>query len=127
MAEHVAAYVAKEQKPALPPPPSEVGVFAVVRKNLFATPVDAILTTALAVFVIWVVWNLAQWMLVSAVFTGQNREACVAAEGTAVGACWAFVRAKLGQFMGSEEHTSELQSREKLVCRPPVENNNEVI
>lgn len=99
MAEHVAAYVAKEQKPALPPPPSEVGVFAVVRKNLFATPVDAILTTALAVFVIWVVWNLAQWMLVSAVFTGQNREACVAAEGTAVGACWAFVRAKLGQFM----------------------------
>lgn len=99
MEEQVAAYVAREQKAPLPPPPSEVGPLAVLRKNLFATPLDAFLTTVLSVFVVWLVWNLTQWMLVTAVFAGQGRDACLAGEGGAVGACWAFVGAKLGQFM----------------------------
>ncbi|WP_163271451.1 amino acid ABC transporter permease [Chelativorans alearense] len=99
MEEQVAAYVAKEQKEPLPPPPSEVGLTGVLRKNLFATPLDSALTVVLGLFSIWAAWNLIQWAFLSAVFVGANREACLAGEGQAVGACWAFVYAKLGQFM----------------------------
>ena len=99
MDERVAAYVAPEQKQALPPPPSEFGIMATLRKNLFATPLDSLITIVLGLFTIWAAWRLVQWGLSSAVFTGENREACLAGEGGEVGACWAFVRAKLGQFV----------------------------
>ncbi|MFC6490126.1 amino acid ABC transporter permease [Nitratireductor sp. GCM10026969] len=98
MEEQVAAYVAREQKQPLPAPPSEVGVGGALRKNFFATPVDTLLTVVLGLFSLWAAWNLLQWALLSAVFTGTDREACLAGEGEAVGACWAFVRAKFGQF-----------------------------
>ncbi len=98
MEEQVAAYVARDQKPVLPPPPSEHGPLAIVRKNLFATPVDAVLTTVLLLFSLWAAWNIIQWALVTAVFVGGDRVACVTEEGAPVGACWAFVGAKLGQF-----------------------------
>jgi len=97
--EQVAAYVAREQKQPLPPPPSEFGTVATLRKNLFATPFDTIITIVLGLFTAWAVWRLVQWGFATAVFTGENREACLAGEGGAVGACWAFVHAKLGQFV----------------------------
>jgi general L-amino acid transport system permease protein len=99
MQEQVAAYVARDQKPALPPPPSEYGPVAILRRNLFATPVDSVLTIVLGLFTVWATWKLIQWGLTSAVFTGANREACLAVEGGVMGACWAFVRAKFGQFV----------------------------
>lgn len=99
MQEQVAFYVAREQKPALPPPPSEYGLLATVRKNLFATPFDAVLTIALSIFCVWAAWNIIEWALLSGVFVGSDRQACLAGEGGPVGACWAFVSAKLGQFM----------------------------
>ena len=40
------------------------------------------------------------WLIFDAVFTGENREACLASpDGGAPGACWAFVKAKFGQFI----------------------------
>src|SRR5690606_3698191 len=99
MEEQVAAYVARDYKQPLPPPPSEAGLPGILRKNLFATPVDAVITVVLGLFSVWAVWKLVQWGLTTAVFTGANREACLAGEGGAVGACWAFVRAKFGQFV----------------------------
>ncbi|MCT8999017.1 amino acid ABC transporter permease [Chelativorans intermedius] len=99
MKEHMTAYVASEQKPALPPPPSEVGLWGILRRNLFATPFDSMLTVVLGLFSLWAAWNIFQWAFLSAVFSGENREACLAQEGQAVGACWAFVHAKFGQFV----------------------------
>ncbi|WP_011580454.1 MULTISPECIES: amino acid ABC transporter permease [Chelativorans] len=99
MEEQVAAYVAREQKQPLPPPPSEFGIVATFRKNLFATPLDSVITIVLGLFTAWAAWRLIQWGISAAVFTGGNREACLATEGGEVGACWAFVRAKLGQFL----------------------------
>ncbi|WEX07495.1 amino acid ABC transporter permease [Chelativorans sp. AA-79] len=99
MEEQVAAYVAREQQPALPPPPSEFGTGAMLRRNLFATPFDSVITIVLGLFTVWAVWQLIQWGLTTATFAGTDREACLAGEGGAVGACWAFVRAKFGQFL----------------------------
>ncbi|MCE7027276.1 amino acid ABC transporter permease [Jiella avicenniae] len=99
MEEQVFQYVSKDQKAALPPPESEVGAFGIVRRNLFATPVDSILSIAAGLFVLWAVWNIFQWAVVDAVFTGENREACLVEGGGHGGACWAFIRAKFGQFI----------------------------
>ncbi|MCT7375882.1 amino acid ABC transporter permease [Chelativorans salis] len=99
MEEQLTAYVAREQQEPLPPPPSEYGPVAILRKNLFATPADSILTIILGLFSLWAAWQIIQWGLLNAVFTGANREACLAGEGGVVGACWAFVGAKFGQFI----------------------------
>ncbi|WP_274424061.1 amino acid ABC transporter permease [Chelativorans sp. YIM 93263] len=98
MEEHVSAYVAREQKKPLPPPPTEAGALAVLRKNLFATPLDSIVTILLGLFSVWAAWRIFDWSVLSAVFTGSSREACLAGDGAPVGACWAFVRAKFGLF-----------------------------
>ncbi|MBO0662198.1 amino acid ABC transporter permease [Jiella sp. MQZ9-1] len=99
MEEQVFQYVATEQKAALPPPPSEVGAFGTVRRNLFATPVDSALSIAAGVFIVWTVWHIVEWALIDAVFSGSNRDACLVAGGGHGGACWAFIRAKFGQFV----------------------------
>ncbi|MBO0904761.1 amino acid ABC transporter permease [Jiella sonneratiae] len=99
MEEQVFQYVSKEQKAALPPPESEVGAFGTVRRNLFATPLDSVLSIAAGIFVVWAVWNILQWAVVNAVFTGADREACLPKDGVEVGACWAFIQAKFGQFV----------------------------
>ncbi|WP_309086076.1 amino acid ABC transporter permease [Chelativorans sp.] len=99
MEEQVAFYVARGQEPSLPPPRSEVGLPATLRKNLFATPLDSVITVALGLFAAWAAWNLIEWGLLRAVFTGADREACLLPGGGEIGACWAFVNAKLGQFI----------------------------
>ncbi|NDW04180.1 amino acid ABC transporter permease [Jiella pacifica] len=99
MEEQVFQYVSKDQKAALPPPASEVGAFGIVRRNLFATPVDSILSIAAGLFVLWAAWSIFQWAVLDAVFTGEDREACLVEGGGHGGACWAFVEAKFGQFI----------------------------
>ncbi len=99
MEEQVSAYVAREPKAALPPPGSERGVFGWTRTHLFATPFDSVLTIVLSLFVAWLAWNIYQWGFATAVFTGQDRTAFLAQDGQAVGACWAFIRARFSQFV----------------------------
>lgn len=99
MEEHVAAYVAREEVPQMPAPRSGVGIVGTLRKNLFATPFDSVITIVLGIFSIWAAWKLIHWGLITAVFTGPDREVCVPSEGREVGACWAFVNAKFGQFI----------------------------
>ncbi|TFF25282.1 amino acid ABC transporter permease [Jiella endophytica] len=99
MEEQVFQYVSKEQKAALPPPESEVGAFGVVRRNLFATPLDSVLSIAAGIVVAWAVWHIFQWAVVDAVFTGSGREACLVEGGGHGGACWAFIGAKFEQFI----------------------------
>ena len=99
MQEHTARFVATEQKPQLPPPGNERGFAATARHNLFSTPTDSILSVIAGLFVVWALWGLVDWALVNAVFTGSDRTACLPGETGSVGACWAFVTAKFGQFV----------------------------
>ena len=99
MEEQVFQFVSKEQKSALPPPESEVGAFGTVRRNLFATPLDSVLSILAGALVLWGAWNLFQWAVLDAVFTGNDREACLVEGGGHGGACWAFIQAKFGQFI----------------------------
>ena len=65
-----------------------------IRENLFATPLDTVITLVVA-FVLWRAFvPVIEWMLVDATFTGTTRADCVSG-----GACWVFVKARFGQFM----------------------------
>ncbi|MCZ4287278.1 amino acid ABC transporter permease [Hoeflea alexandrii] len=90
------AYVRTEESPATAPPVLTGGVAGWLKENLFATPRDTVLTILTFLFLLWIVPPIIDWAFISAVWTGESREACIA-PGT--GACWAFVEAKFGQFI----------------------------
>ena len=87
------------------PPRSEAGLGAWLRKNLFATPVDSVLTVVALLFVAWALPQILDWAIFNAQWTGADRTACLTVDqGGALpagwsGACWAFVWAKFPQFM----------------------------
>jgi general L-amino acid transport system permease protein len=80
----------------LPPPPGTTGVAAWLRRNLFATPGNVLLTLVLCLFMAAVVWMFIDWAVIRAVWTGADREACAVA---GAGACWPFVWAKFPQWL----------------------------
>jgi general L-amino acid transport system permease protein len=78
------------------PPRSEIGVIGWLRHNLFSSWGNTILTIV-GLYLVWrLLDGIVSWGIVTAVWTGDDGKACQA-EGT--GACWAFVKAKFGQFM----------------------------
>lgn len=90
------AYVRTEEAPLLPPPANEAGVRGWLIKNLFSSPLNALLTILVGAFLIWLVWDTVKWGLFDAVWTGENREACT---GEGVGACWPLIWDKFPQWM----------------------------
>lgn len=65
-----------------------------IRKNLFATPLDTVITLVVA-YLLWrAIVPVVEWMFVDATFAGASRADC-----TSDGACWVFVHARFGQFM----------------------------
>ncbi|WP_102959190.1 amino acid ABC transporter permease [Mangrovicella endophytica] len=99
MEEQVAPFVARGQKEPLPPPRSEFGIYGRVRRSLFATPTDAVLTLAALIFIVWAGYHIIEWAVINAVFTGSDRTACLPTGDGEIGACWAFIRAKYSQFV----------------------------
>ena len=99
------AFVRTDESPSLPPPFGERGVVAWARKNLFATPVDTVMSLLAILFLAWMLPPLFRWMFIDAQWTGTDRTFCstVAQGGIQPdgwsGACWAFVGAKFQQFM----------------------------
>ena len=89
-------FVRQEEAPAAPPPVRQVGLVGWLRKNLFASPGDALLTVLALLFLAWTLPKLLEWAFFDAVWTGTDRSACL---GDDVGACWAFVKAKFSQFI----------------------------
>jgi general L-amino acid transport system permease protein len=63
-----------------------------VRANLFASPVDALITVAGALVTAWLIWSALDWAVLKATWTGDSRAACHAG-----GACWAVVTARWNQ------------------------------
>jgi general L-amino acid transport system permease protein len=93
------AFMRGAPAPAKPPPFAATGWAGWLRANLFATPFNAALTALTLLFLAWMVPPLVRFLLIDAVWSGTNRDACLAsATHPHVGACWAFVREHLAYF-----------------------------
>jgi general L-amino acid transport system permease protein len=94
------AYLASAPSPALPPPAATSGPIGWLRAKLFSSIFNSVLTILCIVLIAWVVPPLLKFLLLDAVWTGTDREACLAtAERPQVGACWAFARERLNFFV----------------------------
>jgi general L-amino acid transport system permease protein len=93
------SFVRTAPAPTLPPPFASTGVIGWVRANLFNSPLSAVLTVLVILLIIWVVPSLVRFLFIDAVWSGTDREACLATPARPeVGACWAFVREHLAYF-----------------------------
>ncbi len=79
-----------------PAPRSTSGSVAWVRKNLFATPTDALLTILGAALLYWALPPLYGFFIGNAVPPGGTVEQCRVEH---VGACWAYVAARVNFFV----------------------------
>jgi len=83
--------------PSLPPPVSQVGMVGWLRKNLFSSPTNVILTLVSIYFLYKIIPPVLNWAFFDAVFSDvQHRNEC---RDIAGGACWAVVRARFEQFI----------------------------
>lgn len=93
-------YVQQERHEALPPPVLVGGPLAWIRRNLFSSIPNAILTLFCLYLLYLVVPPTVRFLFIDAVWTGADRSACRAdVIGRPVGACWAFVADRLGYFV----------------------------
>ena len=92
-------YIQKEPIPRLPAPSSLVGPLAWARAHLFSSPANTVLSLVTLVVAVWCTWKALDFLVLSAVFSGADREACLAKNGVEPGACWAFVRDRFSFFI----------------------------
>ena len=81
-------FVRSELVPAKPAPNRTSGAVAWAQKNLFATPVDTLLTVLGALFLLWVIPPLFNFVIGHAVGPNGTVEECRA---IGAGACWAYI------------------------------------
>lgn len=87
-------------KPSLPSPNLGTGFLGWFRKNLFPTPGNTLLTLLCISILIVTLPPLIRWGLINATWLGDSRGVCdEAAQGGSAGACWVFVKVRLGVFM----------------------------
>ncbi|MBD8513994.1 amino acid ABC transporter permease [Photobacterium sp. CAU 1568] len=80
--------------PSETPPAKLTGVGGWLRKNLFAGPVNTVVTLGLLWLVVTWAEQVLLWAVLDADFIGSTRDAC-----TREGACWVFIQARFEQFM----------------------------
>jgi len=102
---HTEFYARDEMAGDERPPAAEQEIVAWLRKNLFASIPDTILTVVGLIIVAMVLPSVIGWAFINAQWTGTDRSYCatvaqggIQPEGWS-GACWAFVGAKFQQFM----------------------------
>ncbi len=83
-----------EFQPDLPPPPNTVGAVGWMRKNLFSSPLNSVMTIVLAFLAIKGLWALVDWAFINSDWVGTTREDC-----SREGACWVFINVRFEQFM----------------------------
>ncbi|EHS50906.1 polar amino acid ABC transporter, inner membrane subunit [Rhizobium sp. PDO1-076] len=99
------SYLRREFLPGLPAPMSGNSASSWMRKNLFATPLDTVMSIVFGAVIIWFVTSVFDWLFISAVWSGDGRAACatLVQGGTQPdgwsGACWAYVGDWFTQFM----------------------------
>jgi general L-amino acid transport system permease protein len=83
------------QHPDLPPPKESIGPIAWLRRNLFSSPINSLLTIAALYLLYLAIPPVLDWAIFSANWQeGTSRQACDKS-----GACWTMVRARLAQFV----------------------------
>ncbi|MFN0263685.1 amino acid ABC transporter permease [Tepidamorphus sp. 3E244] len=89
------AWVRSQMAEPLPAPLSDVGAIGWARKSLFSSIPHTILTLVGAYIAYLIIWPLIKFAILDAVWTGEDREACLGHHG----ACWAYVKAYFSQFI----------------------------
>ncbi len=82
------------EHPTLPPPLSEIGVIGWLRKNLFSSVGNTVLTIVAVAFAAWVVQGVYSWAFANATLHAEDRNGCAIG-----GACWALIDARFSQFI----------------------------
>ena len=105
MQEHDLSYVRMEMVNAQAAPVRQTGIGYWLRRNLFASVSDSVLTVIGLLFVAWFLPSFIRWAFIDAVWSGPDRTVCATVAQGGIqpdgwsGACWAFVNAKFEQFM----------------------------
>jgi general L-amino acid transport system permease protein len=75
-----------------PPPAAMRGPVGWLRENLLSTPFNICLTILIALLFAWIVPDLVKFLLIDAVWSGADRDACrEIVQHREIGACWPFV------------------------------------
>jgi general L-amino acid transport system permease protein len=83
-----------------PPPVAMTGAMAWLRDNLASTPFNIALTVIIALLFAWMIPELLKFLLIDAVWTGADRDACrEVVQHREIGACWPFVWERLPYFI----------------------------
>jgi general L-amino acid transport system permease protein len=93
------AYIRETPAEALPPPATLVGVIGWLRNNLFSSFGNTVLTLVAGLIAFWLIPGFIRFLFTDAVWTGADREACLAKNGVLPGACWAFVTDRISFFI----------------------------
>ncbi len=80
-------------------PIKTTGFVGFVRTQLLNTPGNIILTVLGIALIYFTVVPSIKFLLIDAVWSGTDRNACLAKDGVTVGACWPFIQAKFSQFV----------------------------
>jgi general L-amino acid transport system permease protein len=95
-----AAFVRRASTAPRPPPVAMTGALAWLRENLLSTPFNIALTIAIVLLFAWAIPELAKFLLIDAVWTGSDRDACLeSVQHREIGACWPFVWERLPYFI----------------------------
>ncbi|MGN6570939.1 MAG: amino acid ABC transporter permease [Pseudolabrys sp.] len=93
-------FVRDQHLPPQAPPVLLTGPIGWLRANLLSTPVNIVLTVVMTLLTIWILWWLLDFLILDAVWTGTDREACLmATQHREIGACWPFVWERLPYFI----------------------------
>ena len=93
-------FVRQELVSERPAPVKTTGFVGFLRTRLFNSPTNIIVTVVCALLVGVALWHAIKFLLVDAVWSGTDRNACLQENaGRVVGACWPFIQAKFGQFI----------------------------
>ncbi len=94
------AFVRQELVPERAAPIKTTGFVGFLRTRLFNSPTNILLTIVSALLLWFTVVPTVKFLLIDAVWTGSDRNACLAENvGHPVGACWPYVQAKFSQFI----------------------------
>lgn len=96
MTDQSVGFVRTKFEPAMPAPVKTGGIVGWLRKNLFATPGDAILTILGVAFIVWAAPPIFNFLIGSAVGINGTVEDCRA---SGAGACWAYIWARMDFFL----------------------------
>jgi general L-amino acid transport system permease protein len=86
------AYVRAAAVPFMAAPPATVGLAGWLRANLFTSVGSGVTTVLLTLALVWLAIPVVNFLIVDAVWTGADREACLETPARpVVGACWAYI------------------------------------